>query len=171
MSDSPLPLENCNPCTDCPPVPALLQPCPGSEPCDELSKVGCLTYAGDAIVEGAINPGERLDETIQKILVGMVSGVNCISPTLNCVTKLHSTAIAVDSFTIKWNAATTITAATLQYKAATADTWTTTPVTGLTTKQITGLLAGTKYFVKITTAASGNVNCSSVTLAITTKAS
>lgn len=170
MSNTPLPLENCNPCNDCPPMPAVLQPCPGSEPCEELSNSGCIIHSGDNIVEGNIMPGERFDETLQKLLIGMVSGVNCIAPTLNCVTKFQSTAITASSISLQWINAATITAATLEYKAATDLSWTTVTVTGTSTHQVTGLLAATKYLFKIATSASG-VNCTSVTLAITTKAS
>lgn len=166
-----LPLANCNPCQDCPPVPAVLTPCPGAEPCEELAAVGCVNYTGDSIVEANIQTGERLDETLQKVLVGMVSGLSCIHPTLSCITALKSTAITKDSISLKWKKAASISAATLQYKTEAATSWSTMTVTADTTKQITGLLANTKYLVKITTTAAGSINCSSVTLAITTKAS
>jgi phosphotransferase system IIB component len=169
MSNNALPLANCNPCTNCPPVPALLTPCVDSEPCEELGIAGCVKYGGDDIVEGNILNGERLDETIQKLLVGMVSGVACISPVLKCITKLRSTVVTANTITLAWNKPTDNVSMTLQYKTDSAQSYTDVVVDGLTTKQLTGLTANTKYLIKIASVASGNTACSSVTIAVTTK--
>ena len=168
-NDSSIPLANCNPCTNCPPPPAVTTACVDGEPCEELALLGCVKYAGDNILEAKITNGERLDEILQKILVGLTAP-ECVSPTLKCVTKLRSTAIAKDSFTVAWNTAVDTTSLTLQYKTATASTWTDVVVTGLSTKQITGLAASTNYYVKVSSVSSGGTNCSSVTISLTTKA-
>lgn len=169
MSNNALPLANCNPCTNCPPVPAVLTPCPDSEPCEELGSAGCVKYGGNDIVEANILNGERLDETIQKLLVGMVSGLACISPVLKCITKLRATAVTANTITVAWNKPTDNVSMTLQYKTVAAQSFTDVVVNNLTTRQITGLTANTKYLIKIASVASGNTACSSVTIAVTTK--
>lgn len=166
-----LPLANCNPCLDCPPAPAVLTPCVDSEPCEELALLGCVKYNGDPIVEAGIATGERLDSIIQKLIVGQVSGLACISPTLKCVTALRSTVVKANSITVAWNVPTDNTSLTLMYKTEAAPTWTSVPSNGLTTKETVGLLASTKYLFKVASTASGSTNCTSVTIAVTTKAS
>ena len=169
MSNTALPLANCNPCTNCPPVPAVPPVCPNTEPCEDLALAGCVKYNGNDIVEANILNGERLDETIQKLLVGMVSGLACISPVLKCITKLRSTVVTANTITLAWNKPTDNVSMTLQYKTVSAQSFTDVVVTGLTTKQLTGLTANTKYLIKIASVASGNTACSSVTIAVTTK--
>jgi hypothetical protein len=170
-SDSSLPLSNCNPCLNCPPTPAILAPCPDGEPCDELALLSCVKYSGDEIVDANIKAGDRLDEIMQKMLIGIINAdASCISPTVKSAVKLRSTAIAKDSITIAWTSPLDATAINLQYKAASAQSFTPVVATGLNTKQITGLLAGTKYYFKISSLSNGNITCNSVTIAVTTKA-
>lgn len=166
-----LPLANCNPCQDCPPVPAVLTPCVDSEPCEELSLLGCVKYNGDTIVDGNIVPGERLDSILQKLMVAHINGIACISPTLKCVTNLRSTVVSANSITLAWLNHVDIATSVLNYKTESANTWTTVNVLNKTTEQLTGLLANTKYLFKIVTTGSNNVTCTSVTIAVTTKAS
>jgi hypothetical protein len=142
-----------------------------SEPCDELSLLGCVKYNGDTIVEGNIVSGERLDSIIQKLIVAQVSGTSCISPTLKCVTALRSTVVKANSITVAWNVPLDNTGLTLMYKTEAASTWTSVVSNGLSTKEVLSLSASTKYLFKVASTASGNVNCTSVTIAVTTKAS
>jgi hypothetical protein len=151
-------------------VPAVTTPCVDGEPCEELALLGCVKYSGDNILEGKINNGDRLDEILQKLIVG-ITAPECVSPTLKCVTKLRSTAVTASAVTVAWNTATDTTSLTLQYKTASSSTWTDVVVTGLSTKQITGLAASTTYYFKVASVSSTNTNCSSVTISITTKAS
>jgi hypothetical protein len=167
-SDSSLPLSNCNPCAGCPPPPAVTTPCVDGEPCEELALLGCVKYSGDNISEGNIVKGERLDEILQKLLVGLTAP-ECVSPTLKCVTKLRSTTISASAITLAWTTALDTTSLTLQYKVADA-VWTDVVVTGLSTKEITGLTAATTYYFKVSSVSSGGTNCSSVTISVTTKA-
>lgn len=166
-----LPLANCNPCLNCPPAPGVLTPCVDSEPCEELSLLGCIKYNGDPIVEANIANGERLDSIIQKLIIGQVSGLACISPTLKCVTALRSTVVKANSITVAWNVPTDNTTLTLMYKTEAAGTFTSVPVNAQTSKEILSLSANTKYLFKVASTASGNTNCTSVTIAVTTKAS
>lgn len=168
-SDSSLPLSNCNPCTNCPPPPAVTTACVDGEPCEELALLGCVKYSGDNIVEGNITNGQRLDEILQKLIVG-ITAPECVSPTLKCVTKLRSTVITASSITVAWTTAVDTTSLTLQYKTIAASTWTDVVVTGLSTKEITGLTAGTSYLFKVASVSSGGTHCSSVTISVTTKA-
>lgn len=168
-SDSSLPLSNCNPCAGCPPPPAVTTPCVDGEPCEELALLGCVKYTGDNILEGNIIKGDRLDEILQKLLVGLVAP-ECVSPTLKCVTKLRSTAISASAITVAWTTAADTTSLALHYKTAAAQSWTDVTVTGLSTKEITGLTAATTYYFKVSSVSSGSTNCSSVTISVTTKA-
>ena len=168
-SDSSLPLSNCNPCAGCPPVPAITTACVDGEPCEELALLGCVKYSGDNILEAKITNGERLDEILQKLIVG-ITAPECISPTLKCVTKLRSTVITASAITVAWNTAADTTSLTLQYKTSSASAWTDVVVTGLSTKEITGLTAATTYYFKVASVSAGATNCSSVTISVTTKA-
>lgn len=168
---SSLPLVNCNPCADCPPLPGVLPNCPDSEPCDELSLLGCVKVNGDSIVEFGINTGDRLDGILQKIIVAQVSGIQCVSPTVKCITSLRSTVVKSDYITLAWTTPADNLSAILMYKTEAALSWTSVTVTGLSLKEVTGLSASTKYLFKIATVASGDTNCTSVTIAVTTKAS
>lgn len=168
-SDSSLPLSNCNPCAGCPPPPAVTTPCVDGEPCEELALLGCVKYTGDNILEGSIVKGDRLDEILQKLLIGF-NNSQCITPTVKCVTKLRSTAITASAITIAWNTAADTTSLALHYKPAVGGSWTDVTVTGLSTKQITGLTAATTYYFNVSTISSDGTNCSSVTISVTTKA-
>lgn len=166
-----LPLANCNPCQDCPPVPAVLTPCVDSEPCEELFPLGCIKLDGDPIVEGNIQKGDRLRTIVEKLIIGQVSGLACISPTLKCVTNLRSTVVAANAVTIAWSVPADNTSLTVMYKTEAATQWTSVASNGLTSKEITGLSSNTKYHFKVASTASGSTNCTSVTIAVTTKAS
>ncbi len=166
-----LPLANCNPCTDCPPIPAVLTPCVDSEPCEELMPLQCIQLTGDPIVEGDIKTGDRLRTVIEKLIIGQVSGLACISPTLKCVTNLRSTVVSANAITVAWSVPADNATLTLMYKTESASTWTSVAVNTLSTKEITGLSAATKYYFKVASTASGSTNCTSVTISITTKAS
>lgn len=169
-SDSSLPLSNCNPCLNCPPAPAILAPCVNAEPCDELSLLGCVKYSGDEIIDANIKSGDRLDEILQKMLIGIINtDASCISPSVKSAIKLRSTAIAADSITVAWTPSLDAISQSLQYKKATDISFTAVTTTGETSKQITGLLAGTKYYFKVSSLSNNDVTCNSVTIAVTTK--
>lgn len=61
---------SCNPCADCPPIPAnatSLPPCPGGEPCDEMSKTDCVSFAGPNLPALAVLNGDRLSTVLTKL--------------------------------------------------------------------------------------------------------
>lgn len=70
----------CNPCADCPPAPALnLPPCLGGEPCEEISKVDCITFSGPNLPALGILNNDRMLAVLLK-LHRIVNGL--ISPTI-----------------------------------------------------------------------------------------
>lgn len=64
-----LPLQNCNPCQDCPPTNAVnLPPCPpGSEPCEEILYADCAVYDGPNLPCLGILDGDRLTSVLTKL--------------------------------------------------------------------------------------------------------
>lgn len=67
-NDTSLPLENCNPCADCPPTNVVsLPPCIGGEPCDEVSKTDCIKYVGANLPALGILDGDRLVTVLTKL--------------------------------------------------------------------------------------------------------
>lgn len=62
------PNNPCNPCADCPPAPALNLPaCPGGEPCEEVSKVDCVSFVGPNLPALGILNGDRLLAILTKL--------------------------------------------------------------------------------------------------------
>lgn len=56
-----LPLVNCNPCADCPPLPVTaLPPCVDGEPCEEVLGVECSGYTGPNLPAFGILNQDRL---------------------------------------------------------------------------------------------------------------
>lgn len=58
----------CNPCCTCPPAPALNLPaCPGGEPCEEISKVDCISFVGPNLPALGILNNDRLLAILTKL--------------------------------------------------------------------------------------------------------
>ena len=58
----------CSPCADCPPVPALSLPlCPGGEPCEDVSKVDCISYVGPNLPAFGVSNGDRMLSVLTKL--------------------------------------------------------------------------------------------------------
>jgi hypothetical protein len=80
-NDTSLPLQNCDPCQDCPPTNAVnLPPCPpSSEPCEETLYANCAVYDGPNLPALGIVDGERLTGVLTK-LHRVINGL--ITPTI-----------------------------------------------------------------------------------------
>lgn len=64
--DTPIPLENQNPCVDHEPV--VIPVCPDGEPCEDVVKDICVQYTGTVVLPClGIQPGDRLDVIIAAI--------------------------------------------------------------------------------------------------------
>lgn len=58
----------CQPCCSCPPAPALNLPnCPAGEPCEEISKVDCISFVGPNLPALGILNGDRMLAVLLKI--------------------------------------------------------------------------------------------------------
>lgn len=58
----------CNPCADCPPANVTsLPPCVGGEPCEEVSKVDCVSFVGPNLPALSIMNGDRLLTVLTKL--------------------------------------------------------------------------------------------------------
>jgi len=63
-----LPLVNCNPCADCPPLPiSVLPPCVDGEPCEEVLGVECSGYTGPNMPALGILNQDRLLTMLLKL--------------------------------------------------------------------------------------------------------
>jgi hypothetical protein len=68
----------CNPCAECPPAPVTsLPPCTGGEPCDEVSKVDCVSYAGPNLPALGVLTGDRM----LSVLAKLHKAINTLRPT------------------------------------------------------------------------------------------
>lgn len=68
-NDTSLPLQNCDPCQNCPPTNAVnLPPCPpNSEPCEEIVYADCTVYDGPNLPALGILDGDRLTSILTKL--------------------------------------------------------------------------------------------------------
>lgn len=98
-NDTPLPLQNCNPCSDCPPTNAInLPPCVGGEPCDEVSKADCVKYVGANLPALGILDGDRLITVLTKLH----KVVNALLTTPIALTTYSATATTTTPLVVRY---------------------------------------------------------------------
>lgn len=127
---------------------------PNSEQCTELFDMACICYNGADIVELDIQQGDRLDEVLIK-LVSAITNPSCatFSDPTACQTPINVTftGITASTFVVSWDQVAAATGYTIEFKEATATSWTSTVVitAPTVTGTIIGLNADTVYDVRI----------------------
>lgn len=160
---------NCNKCNPAKPCgcsdPALTNPCTytdcsvGSERCDDIQCAECVSYCGTSFQVGIageilkIESGERLDSIVQKFALMLSQGIGvCTADDLHHAPyNLYADVIAANGFTLIWNGEST--ASTLLEVFTNDGGGYVSAGTVLPTIlqfNVTGLLAGVDYKVKIT---------------------
>ncbi len=150
--------------------------CPEPEECGEVFSAGCVVYTGNDIVDTNINQGDRLDVILQKLSIWLTNPA-CIDNVGNCFSPLglRTTFISQTIVKISWALGTGASQYYVQYKPASALTWTTFLPVASTVGQytISGLAANTEYHVRVYSSCPpvppnpGQI-CNSVTLSVTT---
>lgn len=145
---------------------------PNSEPCSEIFSMECISYQGDPIVELDINTGDRLDEVLQKLILGITSAgcatfdddSTCQSPINLLISSLTST-----GFAISWDTVPSALTYVVEYKLPGDGVWTTnTAVTAPTVSDtVIGLTADTIYDVRVQAVCDGD-DCYSLNIRIQT---
>lgn len=152
--------------------------CPEPEPCAEVFPAACIVYTGDTIVDTNIFQGDRLDVILQKLTLWLTNPA-CIDNVGNCFSPLglRSTFISQTIVKIAWEPGFGASQYYVQYKPASASSWTTfLPVASTVGEYtITGLTANSEYYFRVYSscpplAPNPGQICNSVTLSITTLA-
>jgi len=145
--------------------------CPQPAQCPEVWDACCVIYTGDTIVDLDINPGDKVCEILQKLIL---NGLNpgCVDPTSTCqsVLNLFSYNITDVGLEVQWTGVSTATSYIVEYKEATSLVWILNPAVlpPVDHNAITGLQPSTDYHVRVNAiCASGN--CYSLTIQVTTK--
>lgn len=144
--------------------------CDGLQACAESFDGKCLVYTGDTITNIDIQSGMSFNDIVQKLILITVNP-NCNYPGSPCmsVIGLYSKKITQTSATFMWGAISTNPSYRLEYRLPAALNWTANTDTTSTQDTITGLLANTEYYVKVTTVCGPGVTCTSLIIKIKTK--
>ena len=147
--------------------------CPDPEECSELFDMNCICYNGDPIVELDINPGDRMNELIQKLVLA-ITNPGCAQygdPLATCksVLNFESNVITDNSISVVWDLEALGLTYQLEYKETVATTWLINPSLGPTINADTagGLLPDTWYDLRVNTFCTTG-SCYSVTIRIKT---
>jgi hypothetical protein len=150
------------------PASCTTSACDNGETCAQIWSAHCVVWTGDAIVDLDINPGDRMDEIVQKLIL---NGLNpgCVDPTSSClsVLNLRSTSINTTTIAVAWDITSTATSYQVEYRAASSMTWLLNPAVTIGSDTIGGLTTATDYYIRVNaTYASGG--CYSLTIKVTT---
>lgn len=147
--------------------------CPNPDPCAETFSDCCVVHNGDGIVDLGITEGARLCDMLQ-IITLFLTNPNCIIPGAICQSPLGLHSITITGTTVKvgWTSAGSPSAFQVEYKLASALTWTLNPalLPTATTDTIGGLTLNSDYYIRVR-ATCINTSCYSVTIHIKTKTS
>jgi len=141
-SDNPLSTQ-----TICAPTP-----CPNPEPCAQIWSAHCIVWPGPEIVDLDIQPGDRMDEVLQKLMINAIYP-GCANPTSTCqsVLNLIPTAIGPNSIVLSWSPSATALTYQVEYKEVSAMSWNLNPAipVGVNTDTIGPLLPNTEYMIRV----------------------
>ena len=145
---------------------------PNSETCAEVFSMACICYQGDDIVEYDIKKGDRLDEVLQKLLLGLTQSgcatfdddTTCQSPINLMIANLTNT-----SFDISWDTVPSAVTYSVEFKEAISATWLLNPAVTAPTiaDQVIGLTPETVYDIRVNAICAAG-NCYSLTIRILT---
>lgn len=127
---------------------------PDSEPCSEVFDMACICYQGPDIVELDIQSGDRLDEILQKLILGVTDpGCATFDDPATCQSPINLLIanLTASTFTISWDTVPSALSYIVEFKEATSLTWLLNPtvVTPTVTDTVIGLIADTVYDVRV----------------------
>lgn len=145
-------------------------PCENPETCAQIWDAHCIIWNGPDIVDLDINKGDRLDEILQKLVLnGMNPG--CIDPTSTCQSVLNLVPLSIgpNSITVGWSASPTAVTYQVEYREASAMSWTLNAAiaVGINQDSIGPLLPNTEYYIRVN-AQCGSGSCYSLTIKVKT---
>lgn len=147
--------------------------CPNPDPCPETFSACCTIYTRDSIVDTNINQGDNLCNVIQ-LLSLWVTNPLCVDPNALCKSVLGVSSMSITPTTIKvgWSPNGTPVNYQVEYKLATATTWTLSSLLPNTTFTDTlgGLTPNTDYHIRVNSLCT-STNCYSVTILVKTNPS
>lgn len=138
------------------------------ETCPQVWDAHCIVYNGDEIVDLGINPGDRLDVILQKLVLNSLNP-GCVNPLNTCQSALNlrSTTVTNSSITIAWDTVGNGVSYQVEYKIAGAGSWTLNPIVIIGQDVISGLLPDTDYNIRVNTVC-GMGSCYSLTINVKT---
>jgi hypothetical protein len=149
--------------------------CDNGDPCPETFSAQCVVYNGNSLPDLGIVYGDRLDVIIQRLGL-FILNPGCITPGSGCQSALgvKTSTIGSTNATIKWEAFDLATEYQVEYKLASATSWTLntpaiTPTTGqeVYTDYIGGLAPNSLYYVRVKTTCPAGI-CYSLIISFTT---
>lgn len=145
--------------------------CPNPDPCPETFSACCTIYNRDTIVDIDLRSGDNLCKVVQLFTLWLTNPL-CVDPNATCKSVINFYSMAITSTTIKvgWQPNGTPTTYQVEYKEASAVSWTSmVPVSNTTFTDTIGILTpNTSYHIRLrSTCPSGS--CYSVTIEVKTK--
>lgn len=157
-----------------PPCAQNTPECPNPDPCPETFSDQCIVHMGDTIVDLDIKKGDRLINIIQKLSL-LITNPSCILPGAVCQSPvgLRSTSIYTTSIKLAWDPTPNATSYQVEYKTASALTWTLNPVVSQSSSPVDtigNLTTNTEYHIRVRAICGIEpVTCPSVTISVKTK--
>lgn len=143
--------------------------CTSPQTCAEYVYTGCVIYNGPELTDLNVIPGMNLNQVIQAIYLYQTN-TGCITTTCHSpyVVILGQTTTSIN---VGWASVPLVLNYTVSYRVAGTLPWTTlTPVTNaITSLNITGLVCGTAYEIKVN-AEFSTTDCDSLTITASTTA-
>jgi len=129
-------------------------PCDSKETCSEVFDMACICYQGPDIIEYNIQQGDRLDEIMQKILLGLTNGACAtFGDDTDCQSPINLTIenLTTSTLDLSWDTVPAATSYSVEYKNASSTTWLLNPaVTApVINDTIIGLTANTVYDIRV----------------------
>ena len=147
---------------------------PDSEPCSEVFDMACICYQGDDIVELDIKKGTRLDEILQKLVLGITNpGCTDFFDPLVCQSPLNLTVsnLTTSSLEISWDTVASAVSYSVEFKEAISLVWLIQPIitAPVVSNTIVGLTPNTVYDIRVNAICAAG-NCYSLNIRIKTTA-
>lgn len=144
--------------------------CPNPDPCGETFSACCIIFNRDTIVDTGIMAGDSLCNIVQLMSLWLTNPA-CVNPNSLCKSVLGLSSITISPTTIKvgWSPNGTPINYQVEYKLASAVTWTLNPLLPNTqfTDTVGGLTPNTDYHIRVNSMCGSS--CYSVTILVKTK--
>ena len=145
--------------------------CPDPNPCSETFSDQCIIHNGDTIVDLDLQQGDSMDTILQKLTLWLTNP-GCIDPGSQCkaVLGLHSITVTPSTIKIGWTSEGTPLSFQVEYKLASALSWTLNPALPITSviDTIGNLTPNSDYHIRVNAVCAAG-SCYSVTILVKTK--